>query len=120
MTTAAASLGYVTGRLTRRLDRMSDGRFAALMFLPGAVLVVVLVLVPIALFLVMALLRVELAKDDNTPFIGLNNFVRALQDDDFVASIPRTILLGAGMTLLAVPLSLATALLPNEPFRGAA
>src|SRR5689334_5888719 len=105
------------GVVTRRLDRLSDGRFAVVMFLPGALLVTVLVLIPIALALSMAFFRIELVKDDNTPFVGLNNFVRILSDDDFVASVPRTIVLGLGITVLTVPLALATALLLNQRIR---
>jgi ABC-type sugar transport system permease subunit len=98
---------------------MSDGAFAAAMFVPGAIFVIVLVVLPIALFLGMSLFRIELAKDDNTPFVALGNFLRIGADDDFVASIPRTIVLGFGMTAIVVPLSLATALLLNRSFRGA-
>jgi multiple sugar transport system permease protein len=97
---------------------MSDAHFATVMFAPGAILVFILVIVPIIMFIAMSFLRIELAKDDNTPFVGLNNYLRIGGDDDFMASVPRTILLGAGFTILSVPLSLATALLLNRTFRG--
>jgi multiple sugar transport system permease protein len=115
---SAVSIRFPAAGITRRLDRMSDGRFATLMFLPGAVLVAALVLVPIGLFLAMAFFRIELVKDDNTPFVGLGNFLRIGQDDDFLASVPRTVVLGAGVTLLTVPLATATALLLNRRLRG--
>src|SRR5688572_22612720 len=103
--------------MTGRLDRLSDGRFAAVGFLPGALLVGLIVLPPILVVLGMSLFRIELVKDPATPFIGLANFERILRDDDFMASVPRTIVLGAGLTMLSVPLALGTALLLNRRFR---
>ena len=43
----------------------------------------------------------------NTPFVGLRNFERLADDGDFLESVPRTLDLRAGTTLLTVPLALA-------------
>jgi ABC-type sugar transport system permease subunit len=119
MTTVAGSIGSVTGRVTRRLDRMSDGAFAGTMFIPGAILVFVLVIIPILLFLAMSLFRIELAKDENTLRLAWQ-----LRQDRrrrrLPGGHPAHDRFGAGMTAIAVPLALATALLLNRPFRGAA
>ena len=76
---AAASLGSVTDRLTRRLtrrlDRMSDGRFATLMFVPGAVLVLVLVVLPIAYGSVAPLCYPD--HPERAPFYGTSDLANA-------------------------------------------
>ena len=120
MTTRAATVGRVTGGVTGRIDRLSDGRFAALAFLPGAVMVGLIVIPPIVAVLVMSLFRIELVKDSNTPFVLFDNFARISRDADFVASVPRTIALAAGATLITVPLALWTALILNRSFFGVA
>ncbi len=91
MTTLAASVGRITGGATRRLDRLSDGQFAAVAFLPGALLVGFIVIPPILAVFGMSVFRIELVRDAATPFIGLGNYERILRDDDFLASVPRTI-----------------------------
>ena len=49
---------------------------------------------------------------------GCGNYERILRDDDFLASVPRTIVLRRRATMLSVPLALGTALLLNRAFRG--
>ena len=114
-----ASASAVMGRAAARIDRLDDRRFALLAILPGALFVGLLVLPPILAAFGLSLFRVELGRDANTPFIGLRNFERLVSDQNFLATIPRTIVFAIGTTALTLPLALATALVINRGFRGA-
>jgi multiple sugar transport system permease protein len=110
----------VGARLNAKLDRLSDTRFALLSFLPGAVLIALLVLPPIAAVAGMSLFRIELGKDALTPFVGLRNYlVRLPADHDFIDSISRTVFFAIATTALAVPLGLFAALALRRLGRGA-
>ncbi len=107
------------GRVAGRLDRLSDRAFGWLAFLPGGALVLLFVLPPIIAVASMSLFRIELLRDDLTPFVGLDNYLRRLPADRaFLEAVPRTIVLAAGVTALTVPLALGCALLLTKAFRG--
>jgi multiple sugar transport system permease protein len=119
VTALTSSLGSLTGRVTTRIDRLSDRRFALLTFLPGLILVALFVIPPIIAVIVMSGFRIELLKTSAITFNFPNNFTRLTIDTDFLDAIPRTVLYGAGVTLLSVPLALFTAIVLNRRFRGA-
>ncbi len=111
--------GHRSGVLTRRLDRLGDKSFALLISVPALLLVAVFVLPPVMAVFGLSFFRIELAKDDHTPFVGLFNYVTRLPIDDVVlATIPRTLGFAAAVTLLTIPLALLTALILNRAFRG--
>jgi multiple sugar transport system permease protein len=120
VTALTASLGALTGRVTSRIDRLSDRRFALLSFLPGGLLIALIVLPPILAIFAMSVFRINLLKDNNTPFVGLLNYQRIGGDDNFLQAVPRTVIFAVGTTLLTVPLALSSALILNRRFRGAA
>ncbi len=104
-------------KISRRIDRLSDRRFALMLFVPAAALIGVIVLPPIAAVFVMSLYRIELLKDGANRFVGLGNITRMLDDTFFVDSIPRTLWFALGATALTIPLALGTALLMNRRSR---
>jgi ABC-type sugar transport system permease subunit len=104
-------------RVSRRIDRLSDRRFALMLFVPAAILIGVIVLPPIIAVFVMSLFRIELLKDGPTRFLGLDNITRMLNDSFFVESVPRTLWFAIGATALTIPLALGTALLMNRRSR---
>jgi multiple sugar transport system permease protein len=107
------------GRVAGRIDRLSDRAFGWLAFLPGGLLVLLFVLPPIIAVASMSLFRIELLRDDLTPFVGLDNYLRRLPADRaFLEAVPRTVVLAAGVTALTVPLALGCALLLTKAFRG--
>jgi ABC-type sugar transport system permease subunit len=106
------------GVLARRIDRLSDRKFALASFAPGLILVGCIVVPPIMAVLVMSLFRIELLKRGPSSFIDIGNYTRAFQDADFIDTIPRTVLFAALSTAIAVPLALACAQLLNRSFRG--
>ena len=109
----------ISGTLTRRLDRLSERNFAILVSVPALLLVAIFVLPPILAVFGFSFFRIELAKDDLTPFVGLRNFLERLPIDDVVlASIPRTLGFAAAVTAVTIPLALLTAMILNRPFRG--
>ena len=105
------------GRLSRRVDRMGERRFAPLLFVPAAILVAVVVFPPIVAVFVMSLWRINLLEDLPSRFIGLHNIGLMLNDPFFRSSISRTVLFAAASTALTVPLALGTALLMNRRSR---
>lgn len=105
-------------RVNQRIDRMSDSRFAALSFLPGGLLLALVVVPPIIAVFVMSFMRIELLRDGPMGFNGLNNYVvRLVGDGEFWAAVPRTLALGFGVVVLTIPLALACALLMNRRSR---
>src|SRR5262245_50237264 len=105
---------------SRRLDRLSERTFALVVSVPSLLLVGLVVLPPTLAVFGLSLFRIELIKDNVTPFVGLNNYLIRLPADDVVlAAIPRTILFAAAVTAVTLPLALVTALVLNRAFRGA-
>ena len=99
--------------LGRRLDRLSEGRFAVVAIAPGLLLVALVVVPPLAAALGLSLFReFELTRDDITPFVGLRNYATRLPADaDFLRTLPRTVVFSLLVTLIAVPVALGAALL---------
>ncbi len=119
MAVAGAAFSRGAGRVSRRLDRLSERRFALLVSIPGLVLVGLIVLPPTLAVFGLSLFRIELAKDDLTPFVGLRNYlVRLPADSEVLAAIPRTLFFAAMSTAITLPLALVTALALNRGFRG--
>ena len=119
MTAASAALGSVVGRVSRRLDRLSERAFALVVSVPSLLLVGLVVLPPTIAVFVLSVFRIELAKDDRTPFVGLANYLTRLPADQVILdSIPRTLIFAAGITIVTLPLALVTALALNRRFRG--
>jgi len=113
------SVGRASGVVTRRLDRLGDRSFALLISVPALLMVAVFVLPPVLAAFGLSLFRIELQKDDNTPFVGLFNFVTRLPIDDIaLQAIPRTLGFAAAVTIVTIPLALLTALILNRAFRG--
>ena len=89
------------------------------MIAPGALLLVVFVVLPILYSSVMSLQSINLVRAEQTrPFVGLDNFVKALSDDLFWASLGRSFYVAVVRVILTVGLGLFFALLLNEKFVG--
>lgn len=104
--------------VTRWLDEPQ--RLAFLLLLPTLILVFGVLLYPILHTFVLSLTDTHLARPDSGGFVGIDNYVSAARDPEFVASMGRTFY----FALLTVPsevfLGLLIALLLNQPFRGRA
>ena len=119
MAVVGKSWGRASGSVTRRLDRLGDRTFGLLISVPALVLVGVFVLPPILAVFGLSFFRIELGKDDNTPFVGLFNYLQRLPIDSVVLdTIPRTLGFAAAVTLVTLPLAFLTALILNRKFRG--
>src|SRR5664279_1181495 len=111
--------GRASGSVTRRLDRLGDRTFGLLISVPALLLVAIFVLPPIIAVFGLSFFRIELGKDDRTPFVGLFNYLQRLPIDDVVLqTIPRTLGFAAAVTLVTLPLAFLTALILNRKFRG--
>src|SRR2546427_5278296 len=119
MAAGAATISRGAGRISRRLDRLSERQFALLVSIPGLVLLAAIVLPPILSVFGLSLFRIELAKDTIVRFVGLNNYVNRLPgDQEIIDAIPRTLMLAGLTTAVTLPLALVTALVLNRGFRG--
>jgi len=116
---SATLVSALISRPTGWLDRLSDRRFALVVSLPGAVLLLIVLLPPIAAVLGMSLFRIELARGDPTSFVGLRNYQFMTSDSNLLASIPLTLAFAAATALLSLPLALGSALLLTRRFVGA-
>src|SRR3989475_1927971 len=119
MAAGAATISRGAGRISRRLDRLSERQFALLVSIPGLVLLAAIVLPPILSVFGLSLFRIELAKDTIVRFVGLNNYVNRLPgDQEIIDAIPRTLMLAGLPRAVMLPLALVTALVLNRGFRG--
>ena len=119
MAVSGATLSRGAGRISRRLDRLSERKFALLVSIPGLVLLGLIVLPPILTVFGLSLFRIELAKDVFVRCVGLNNYpVRLPIDKEILDAIPRTLILAGLTTAVTLPLALVTALVLNRGFRG--
>ena len=119
MAVITGTAGAVSGRVARRLDRLSEKQFALLVSIPGLLLLFLIVLPPTLAVFGLSTFRIELAKDDIIRNVGLNNFlVRLPADKEILDAIPRTLGFAALTTALTLPLALVTALVLNRGFRG--
>jgi ABC-type sugar transport system permease subunit len=119
MAPGTATISRGAGRFSRRLDRISERRFALLVSIPGLLLLGLIVAPPILSVFGLSLFRIELAKDDVIRFVGLANYLTRLPaDQEIMDAIPRTVVLAAATTAVTLPLALVTALVLNRGFRG--
>ena len=119
MAVGTATISRGAGRISRRLDRLSDRKFALLVSVPGLILVALIVLPPMLSVFGLSLFRIELAKDDATPFVvlrttssGCRSTRRSWRPSRGRSSSP------AMTTAVTLPLALVTALVLNRGFRG--
>ena len=110
-----ATLDVRAGRgVGSRLDRLSEGRFAAIVAAPGLLLVAVLIVPPVLAAIGLSFFRIELGRDGYTPFVGLRNYVvRLPADAEFLGTLPVTLGFAAATTAISVPLALLAASLIN-------
>lgn len=116
---AAAGRGAVAS-IARRFDSLSEGRFAALVSLPGFGLLALSVLAPVCIVVVMSLMRIELTRGDDITFSGLRNYQRMAEDRNLAASLPVTAMFTAATVLVSIPIALGAALLLARRMAGMA
>jgi ABC-type sugar transport system permease subunit len=104
------------GRVRRALR--SDAAFGYLLLSPSAALVAIVLIVPIAVAVSMAFLRIDLTRSPDWTFFGAGNFLQLRTDTLAAAAIPRTLYFAALTVVGCLVLSLGVALLLNERFRG--
>ncbi|WBB95557.1 MULTISPECIES: sugar ABC transporter permease [unclassified Solwaraspora] len=103
-----------------RRRRISDRITIGLFLLPALVLFGVLVVVPILVAAYTSLFRWNGFGGLPTDFIGLDNFVRLLDDPVFIGDLRRGALLVVLSVTVQLPLALGLALLLNQKLRGRA
>ena len=84
--------------------------------IPATVIVLLLVGGPSLQTIVYSFQKVSF--NGPTPFVGLDNYVRLLNSDEFKESFRITVLYAVGFVLISTSLGLAFAILLNERFRG--
>jgi len=103
-----------------RRRRISDRITIGLFLLPALVLFGVLVVAPILVAAYTSLFRWNGFGGLPTDFIGLDNFVRLLDDPVFIGDLRRGALLVVLSVTVQLPLALGLALLLNQKLRGRA
>ena len=116
MTTQASG---VSTKKPRNLRFADDRLFFWVSFLPTAIITVTLVLLPILFTLYVSLFRRNLLAGE-PEFIGLDNYIEALQDPVFWLAFKNGIIYAAGTTIVSVIAGMLTALILNEAFFGRA
>src|SRR5438309_10415089 len=93
MAAGAATIGRGAGRISRRLDRLSERKFALLVSIPGLILLAAIVAPPILSVFGLSLFRIALAEDDIVRFVGPASYLTRLPaDHEILDAIPRSII----------------------------
>lgn len=106
-----------TGDQRRRSRRRGQGRLAALLLLPSAVIVFGIILYPIIRTTFISFFEVNSAVPVVTPFVGISNYTDILSHQAFYSTIGRTLYFTIGSTALELILGMALALLLNGPVK---
>ena len=104
-----------TGRRSRK--QSAQGRMAAILLLPAAIVVFGVILYPILRTILISFFQVNSAVAVETPFVGLQNYINIINNPEFWATILRTLYFTIGSTALELVFGLALALLLNAPLR---
>lgn len=107
----------LSNRKARQLRFADDRLFFGVSFLPTAIITVTLVLLPILFTLYLSLFRRNLLLPD-AEFIGLGNFVEAVNDPVFWVAFRNGIIYALGTTIVSLVAGMAAALILNEQFFG--
>lgn len=99
--------------------RKKDERAAAYIFTaPGMLLLIAFLVVPMLYTVRYSLFQYQIVRPDNITFVGLQNYVKLIADEDFWLALRNTVY----FTVLVVPfqcaLALALAMLVSSKFRG--
>lgn len=106
------------GRAAMRPDRTGREPPAWVYLAPTLLLIGALVVVPLGYAAYLSVSSVQGNIFTNAGFVGLDNYLKALQSPAFGASALRTLYFAAVSMLIQFPLGLAVALLLNERFFG--
>jgi multiple sugar transport system permease protein/N,N'-diacetylchitobiose transport system permease protein len=102
-------------RVRRRRNR--QGRLAALLLLPAAVVVFGVVLYPVVRTGIVSFFEVDSAAPVTTPFVGLRNYHDIVSNHEFWATLERTLYFTVVSTALELGLGMGLALLLNAPLK---
>ncbi|CAM5571376.1 Sugar ABC transporter permease OS=Streptomyces alboniger OX=132473 GN=CP975_28465 PE=3 SV=1 [Streptomyces alboniger] len=94
-----------------------QGRLAALLLLPAALVVFGVVIYPVLRTALVSLFEVNSAVATSTPFVGLRNYTGIVQDAQFWSTIWRTLYFTVVSTGLELTFGMGLALLLNAPLR---
>jgi ABC-type sugar transport system permease subunit len=101
----------------RRRGFEKQGRLAFWLLLPAVIAVFGVIIYPMFRTLLVSLFQVNSALATDTPFVGLDNYVRVLSDPQFWASLGRTLYFTLVSTALELVLGLAVAGLLNAKLK---
>jgi multiple sugar transport system permease protein len=118
----AGPAGKQPGRMGRRQRGVTERQRPLWLLLPGGILMTVIILIPLAMAVYMALTDLDqytLRRWLDAPFIGLQNF-----GDAFRSGLGHSIWLSVSFavisTIVTIPLGVAAALVTQNPYRGRA
>jgi len=94
-----------------------QGRIAAMLLLPSAVIVFGVIFYPVLRTLIISFFEVNSAVPITTPFVGVRNYSDIFGNADFWSSIGRTLYFTIGSTVLELVLGMGLALLLNAPIK---
>lgn len=103
---------------TRAGGTFRQGRIALLLLLPSLVVVFGIVVYPLLRTLYISLFAVNSVFPGRYPFVGLGNYLQALESPEFWAAIMRTAYFTLTTTFLEVAFGILLGLLLNVEFRG--
>ncbi|HUG50871.1 MAG TPA: sugar ABC transporter permease [Terrimesophilobacter sp.] len=95
-----------------------QGRLAFWLLVPALIAVFGVIVYPIIRTFIISVFRVQSAMATDTPFVGLDNYAKALTNENFWGAMGRTLYFTGVSTALELVLGLAVAALLNAPLRG--
>ena len=101
-----------------RTKRQADRRFASLLVSPSLIVILLVCVFPLAYGIVLSFYKYELALPAPLSFVGLQNYLKALNDPRFWHALMISAIMVVGGAAVQLSLGFGAALLVNENFRG--
>ena len=101
-----------------RSKRQADRRFATLLMSPGLLVILLVCVFPLVYGIVLSFHKYELALQVPMTFVGLQNYLKVLQDPRFWNAAKISAFMVVGGAVVQLVLGFGGALLVNDSFRG--
>lgn len=103
----------------RRWFNLNDQRgLGLLLTVPALLAIFTVVLIPLVSSLLLSLQRRDVGRPQLDGFVGLDNYLKLLQDDRFLNSLKITVTFSLTSVIFELILGIAIALILNEKFKG--
>jgi multiple sugar transport system permease protein len=108
----------MTSAKTPPSKRQADRRFASLLISPSLLVILLVCVFPLGYGIVLSFLKYELALPVPVSFVGLNNYLKVVNDPTFWHAVKISVITVVAGAAVQLTLGFGAAMLVNDEFRG--